>query len=327
MGVGQLGTDSGSPPSGGDFGVFGTAGGASGLARNVPCGVWGDSGDGNGVVGQSGNGAGVGGASAGGTGVSGRTDTGVGVEALSNSGTALHASAVAGGLAAVFDGDTVHNGNLTVAGSAALNAGFVNVSSVLTVTSIVAASFSANSKLFRIDHPVDPANKYLCHSSVESPDMKNVYDGVSALDGRGEAVVELPAWFEALNQDFRYQLTAIGAPGPNLYIAQEICSNRFRIAGGIPGMKVSWQVTGVRHDAYAEAHRVQVEQDKPEAERGYYQHPELYGQPAEKGIEAARQAERMQRRKDLERGPSLSPDRPPVAGDASSSGSQPPGTL
>jgi hypothetical protein len=46
-------------------------------------------------------------------------------------------------------------------------------------------------KFFRIDHPLDPANKYLNHSAVESPDMKNIYDGVVTLDADGEAVVEL----------------------------------------------------------------------------------------------------------------------------------------
>ena len=83
--------------------------------------------------------------------------------------------------------------------------------------------------------------------------------------------------------DFRYQLTCIGGFAP-VYIATEIANHRFRIAGGSPGMKVSWQVTGIRHDAWAEAHRVQVEEQKPEAHRGRYLHPELYGQPKERAI-------------------------------------------
>lgn len=75
---------------------------------------------------------------------------------------------------------------------------------------------------FKIDHPLDPANKYLHHYFVESPDMKNVNDGVVALDDKGEAEIELPDWFGVLKKEFRYQLTAIGAPGPSLYIAKEI---------------------------------------------------------------------------------------------------------
>jgi hypothetical protein len=157
---------------------------------------------------------------------------------------------------------------------------------------------------FKIDHPLDPANKYLCHSFVESPDMKNVYDGVVVLDNKGEAEIELPDWFGILNKDFRYQLTAIGAPGPNLYIAKEISeastkyssksssnknksknnNSRFKIAGGNSGMKVSWQVTGIRRDPWANANRIQVEEDNPAKERGYYLHPELYDQPEENGI-------------------------------------------
>jgi hypothetical protein len=148
---------------------------------------------------------------------------------------------------------------------------------------------------FKIDHPLDPANKYLSHSFVESPDMKNVYDGIVVLDRKGKAEIELPNWFGALNKDFRYQLTAIGAPGPNLYIAEEISdtttnytsnnkNSRFKIAGGTSGMKVSWQVTGIRKDPWANANRIQVEEDKPAKERGHYLHPDLYGQPEEKGI-------------------------------------------
>ncbi len=137
---------------------------------------------------------------------------------------------------------------------------------------------------FRIDHPLDPENRTLSHSFVESPDMMNVYNGNVVLDPQGEALVELPEWFEALNRDFRYQLTSIGAPGPNLYISEEISGNRFRIAGGQAGLKVSWQVTGIRRDVWADAHRIPVEEDKPDDERGTYLAPELWGQPEEKGL-------------------------------------------
>jgi hypothetical protein len=110
--------------------------------------------------------------------------------------------------------------------------------------------------------------------------MKNVYDGVVTLDATGSAMVELPAYFEALNRDFRYQLTCVGGFAP-VYVAAEVAGNRFQIAGGQAGMRVSWQVTGIRKDAYAEAHRIEVEVDKPADERGTYLHPLEHGKPAE----------------------------------------------
>jgi hypothetical protein len=140
---------------------------------------------------------------------------------------------------------------------------------------------------FKIDDPLDPAHKYLSHSFVESPDMKNVYDGVSVLDAHGAAWVTLPDYFEALNRDFRYQLTAIGAPGPNLYIAKKVSDNRFKIAGGKPHGEVSWQVTGIRHDAYADAYRIPVEEEKPPQEQGRYLHPELFGASEHQAIGGA----------------------------------------
>lgn len=86
-------------------------------------------------------------------------------------------------------------------------------------------------------------------------------------------------------RDFHYQLTAIGSSSPYLYVVGEIRDNRFKIAGGLPGGEVSWQVTGIRQDASANAHRIQVEEDKAEAEQGFYLHPELYGQPKTKSVE------------------------------------------
>jgi hypothetical protein len=150
---------------------------------------------------------------------------------------------------------------------------------------------------FKIDHPLDPANKYLSHSFVESPDMMNVYNGNMVTDAEGFAVVTLPDYFEALNRDFRYQLTVIGQFAQAI-VAEEINGNRFRIRTDRPGVKVSWQVTGVRHDAWANAHRIRVVEEKPEAERGRYLNPEVYGQPAEKRILPARNPTRVDRDKE-----------------------------
>ncbi|MBV8899851.1 MAG: hypothetical protein JOY92_07040, partial [Verrucomicrobia bacterium] len=72
----------------------------------------------------------------------------------------------------------------------------------------VTGTLTSGVKDFKIDHPMDPANKYLYHTSVESPDMMNIYNGTVTLDQNGEATVRLPDYFEALNRDFRYQLTA-----------------------------------------------------------------------------------------------------------------------
>jgi len=155
-----------------------------------------------------------------------------------------------------------------------------------------------NSSSTRIDHPLDPANKYLFHSAVESPDMLNIYNGNITTDASGEAVVELPDWFEALNRDFRYQLTAIGQPA-QAWIASKIANHSFTVKTDKPNVEISWQVTGIRQDAWANAHRVPVEAPKLGREAGHYLHPELYGAPEEASIEWARHPEMMKRMKEM----------------------------
>lgn len=142
----------------------------------------------------------------------------------------------------------------------------------------ITGNLSKSGGSFTIDHPLNPDSMYLSHSFVESPDMMNVYNGNVVLDNTGSAVVELPSWFETLNRDFRYQLTCIGGFAP-VYIAETISGNTFRIAGGEPGLEVSWQVTGIRNDPWAQENRIEVERDKGGSESGRYLHPELYGQP------------------------------------------------
>lgn len=150
---------------------------------------------------------------------------------------------------------------------------------------------------FKIDHPLDPENKYLVHSFVESPDMKNLYDGTVTTDANGDAEVTLPDWFAALNRDFRYQLTCLGVFAQAI-IAEKIKNNRFKIKTSLPNVEVSWQVTGTRQDAWANQNRLPVEEAKPEGERGFYQNPTAFGQPQERSLEWARQPEMMKQQKE-----------------------------
>jgi hypothetical protein len=147
----------------------------------------------------------------------------------------------------------------------------------------VEGNLSKSGGSFKIDDPVDPGNKYLYHSFVESPDMKNIYDGNVVTDGRGEAVVTMPEYFEALNRDFRYQLTVIGQFAQAI-VGSEIANGSFVIKTDRPGVKVSWQVTGIRQDAWANAHRIPLEEEKPEKEKGHFLHPELFGHAGEPSI-------------------------------------------
>jgi hypothetical protein len=158
----------------------------------------------------------------------------------------------------------------------------------LTGDVAITGSLSKGGGGFKIDHPLDPAGKFLAHSFVESSDMKNFYDGIVVADRTGEAVVDLPKWFSAVNGEFRYQLTPIGGSAPGLHVKQEIEGNRFVIAGAKAGMKICWQVTGTRRDAWAMANRIVVEEDKKAIERDYYLHPDLHGAATQKNIASVR---------------------------------------
>jgi len=256
----------------GNFGVYGGNGVSNGVGVYGDGGGTGVSGSGGmiGVAGSSsqtgvsggGGGAGVNG-SGGSFGVYGSSTIGIGVYGISDSigvyafsqGTSQPGLYATGGsVAGFFNGNVQVNGNLSKAGGS-----------------------------FLIDHPLDPTNKKLYHSFVESPDMKNIYDGIAVLDAHGEAVVVLPDWFGALNNDFRYQLTCLGSHAP-VYISHKIQNNQFTIAGGQQGMEISWLVTGIRQDPWAQQNRIPVEEEKSARELGFYYHPEVYGQPADKSL-------------------------------------------
>ena len=147
----------------------------------------------------------------------------------------------------------------------------------------VSGTLSKAGGSFKIDDPLDPANKYLSHSFVESPDMMNIYNGNIVTDGSGNATVTMPDYFDSLNRDFRYQLTVIGQFAQAI-VASEMFDRTFTIKTDKPNVKVSWMVTGIRQDAWANANRIPVEEDKPDNEKGHYTHPELFGHKGEPSI-------------------------------------------
>lgn len=154
------------------------------------------------------------------------------------------------------EGNSDFTGNVTITGD-------------LNVTGNIAKGGGT----FKIDHPLDPKNKYLVHSFVESPEMMNIYSGNATTDTNGYATVTLPKYFEAANKDFRYQLTSIGSFSQAI-IKEKVAGNKFVIQTSTPGVEVSWQITAVRSDKFANENRVVPEKEKDF--KGTYLHPELY---------------------------------------------------
>ena len=147
----------------------------------------------------------------------------------------------------------------------------------------VNGTMSASAKSFKIDDPIDPANKYLFHSCIESDEMVNIYSGNVTTDASGDATVSLPAYFNALNKDCRYQLTVIGSFAQAM-VAKEVSGNFFVIKTNQPNVKVSWQITGVRNDVWAQAHPMVAEVEKETANKGKYLNAKEYGQSEENRI-------------------------------------------
>jgi hypothetical protein len=230
--------------------------------------------------------------------------SGIGVEGLGNqvgvlgygaSSTATQVAAVEGdgygtgswAIGVLGNGDRYSTGTPTYAVGVLGMAqnGLVSYAGYFNGNVNVVGSVSKLGGTFKIDHPLDPDNKYLSHSFVESPDMMNIYNGNITTDATGTAVVTLPSYFEALNQDFRYQLTVIGTFAQAI-ISKEITDNTFEIKTSVPNVKVSWMVTGVRHDAWASANRIAPEQEKESFNKGKYLTAKELGKPADTQIGA-----------------------------------------
>lgn len=183
-----------------------------------------------------------------------------------------------GSYAGIFDGRVLMEHNLRVNGFTHF-VGAVLAGDDLTVNEdldVLGNLDVTGSKNFKIDHPLDPANRYLRHFAIESSQVLNVYSGNVTTDEAGFASVTMPDWFDAINRDFRYQLTVIGSFARAI-IAEEMVDGRFVIQTDEPNVKVSWQVTAVRSDPHLLANPPVVEGEKPDEERGTFLSPVYRG--------------------------------------------------
>ena len=125
---------------------------------------------------------------------------------------------------------------------------------------------ASGAKNFEIPHPLDPKRSKLRHAAVESPGRFTLYRGRVTTGDDGQAVVRMPAYFDALNRDVEYQLTTIGSFSDAM-VAEEMRDGAFTIRTEKPRVAVSWLVTAERDDAYARAHPYEVEPSNAEARR------------------------------------------------------------
>lgn len=129
---------------------------------------------------------------------------------------------------------------------------------------------ASGTKSFAIPHPT-LADTQLLHHAVEAPIPFNVYKGIVELDTLGEAEIVLPDYFEDINTDYTYQLTALGVAITGLFVSEEIgevTPNTFKIAGGLLGNRVSWMVMATRNDDY-------IQNNPPETVRPMPDYPDI----------------------------------------------------
>jgi len=110
--------------------------------------------------------------------------------------------------------------------------------------------------------------------------------------------VQLPEWFWGSQHRLSLSTDRYIGEFAQAVVGQKINNHQFTFEPAHPNVEVSWQVTGLEPDAYAEAQPLIVEQEKEAKLRGFYICPELCGPPQEKQIECTRHPELMKQIKE-----------------------------
>ncbi|BDS12638.1 hypothetical protein [Aureispira anguillae] len=177
-------------------------------------------------------------------------------------------------MAATFEGHAEVAGKLVVGGEIlcpSVKIGALSVIGGMTAGGGISSTgpVTGTFKAFRIDHPLDPQNKYMYHASIESDEFMNIYSGKITTNHQGLATIKLPNWMTTLNRDFRYQLTVLGKTFSKAIVWEEMDeAGQFIIKTELPNVQVSWQVSGIRQDVYARENPLQVEVEKEKTMKG-----------------------------------------------------------
>ncbi len=112
----------------------------------------------------------------------------------------------------------------------------------------------AKDKRFRINHPLDPENRFLVHACVEGPENAIYYRGQGELKD-GISVVKLPDYFEALALPGHRTVTLTPCCQDNepisILAATEVVNGHFKVRtsdGSNPAQRFFWEVKAVRAD-------------------------------------------------------------------------------
>ena len=311
-------------PTSGVFGqAYSTSGnGVRGVANTgaFAYGVWGSAQAGTGVVGQGPTGVSGASFATGGTGVRGTASTGAtaaGVAGTSTSGYGVAGAGKIGVEGAAADGTSYGRLGQTTSGVQGVSS-TINGSGVIGQADTgglafgvwgrstggyagffsgdveVTGALSSTAAGFLVDHPDDPTGQLLGQAYVASHEMLSTYSGNVVTDADGRATVRLPRYVPSLNEDFRYQLTVVGSFAQAI-VGQKVRGSSFTIRTSEPGVEVSWQVTGVRSDAYARRNPFVAERSKRGPMAGRLLRPDLHGQDASLDLTAPHRAAHSRR--------------------------------
>ena len=137
----------------------------------------------------------------------------------------------------------------------------------------------SGTKNFLIDHPLDPENKTLRHSAVESPENLCMYRGKISLGSSGRKLVKLPDYFAALTKEDEATviLTPIGKEAFGVSYEWKDDYDSFTVYGEA-NSEVSYMVLADRDDPAIHLLKLPVEEEKGAGnfEKGQYLTPEAY---------------------------------------------------